>query len=370
MNFEVAPEQLETQHALRRLFEEGEARRQARTVLDGKAEYDRALWQRLASLGYLGAAMPEALGGAGAGRATLCILAEEAGRSLAAIPLLSSIYLGAELLHRAADAATQKHLLPEIMAGRCLLAVAEAAALPVTHGMPRWRAGALDGEVAPVLDGGSADLLIVEAKDEDVGGTSLILLQSGAPGFAAMPLETIDPSRPQARLHFAATPGTVLGTPGQARRVLDPVADQAAVLVAFEQIGGAEQALAMARLYALERSAFGRQIGSFQAIKHKLVDMYVAITLARANALYAAWALEADSDELPHAAAIARVSATDAFQLCARENIQVHGGFGFTWEADCHLFYRRSHLLALTPRGGRYWRDRAIATLPLMPEAA
>ena len=135
------------------------------------------------------------------------------------------------------------------------------------------------------------------------------------------------------------------------------------MLTAFEQLGGAERAMEMARDYALERYAFGRPIGSFPAIKHKLADMYVAVTLARSNCYYGAWALAGDAIELPEAAAAARVSATQAAQLCVKENIQVHGGMGFTWEFDCHLYYRRAHLLALTLGGLTHWQDRLITEL-------
>jgi acyl-CoA dehydrogenase len=125
-------------------------------------------------------------------------------------------------------------------------------------------------------------------------------------------------------------------------------------------VGGADRALEMARDYALERMAFGRQIGAFQAIKHMLADMYVSATLARSNAYYGAWALSAGAAELPLAAATARVSATQAFQHCAKNNIQVHGGMGFTWAFDCHLFYRRSNALALALGSLSAWESLLI----------
>jgi len=135
------------------------------------------------------------------------------------------------------------------------------------------------------------------------------------------------------------------------------------VLVAFEQIGGAAACLAMATEYAKQRHAFGRPIGSFQAIKHKLADVYIAAELARSNAYYGAWALSRDAAELPLAAAAARVSASDAFWMAARENIQTHGGMGFTWAADCHLFYRRAKLLALALGSAPHWKDRLVGEL-------
>jgi alkylation response protein AidB-like acyl-CoA dehydrogenase len=138
------------------------------------------------------------------------------------------------------------------------------------------------------------------------------------------------------------------------------VLDRAAVLMAFEQVGGADRALEMGRDYALDRIAFGRPIGSFQAVKHLLADMYVSATLARSNAYYGAWALSTDAAELPEAAATARISATQAFQHCAKNNIQVHGGMGFTWEFDCHLYYRRANALALSLGSLSYWEDLLI----------
>jgi alkylation response protein AidB-like acyl-CoA dehydrogenase len=139
--------------------------------------------------------------------------------------------------------------------------------------------------------------------------------------------------------------------------------DRAAVPFAFEQIGGAHAALDMARNYALGRYAFGRPIASFQAIKHKLADMYIAATLARSNGYYGAWALSTDAAELPVAAATARVSATEAYYACAKENIQTHGGMGFTWEFDCHLHYRRAKLLAVNLGGLPVWKDKLVTAL-------
>jgi acyl-CoA dehydrogenase len=134
-------------------------------------------------------------------------------------------------------------------------------------------------------------------------------------------------------------------------------------LMAFEQVGGADRALEAACAYAKERWAFGRPIGSNQAIKHMLADMYVSVTLARSNAYFGAWALSTNADELGEAAACARISATQAFQHCARNNTQVHGGAGFTWAVDCHLYYRRSNLLALALGGLAPWEDRLIEEL-------
>jgi len=173
-------------------------------------------------------------------------------------------------------------------------------------------------------------------------------------------VKTVDPTRSHARLDFDGAPAEPLGAAGQGWPLVRALLDRAAVLVAFEQVGGAQGALDMAREYAMGRFAFGRPIASFQAIKHKLVDMYVATELARSNAYYAAWALSTGAAELPVAAAAARVSATEAFWLSAKENIQTHGGMGFTWEFDCHLYYRRAKLLALALGSARVWKHKLM----------
>jgi alkylation response protein AidB-like acyl-CoA dehydrogenase len=177
------------------------------------------------------------------------------------------------------------------------------------------------------------------------------------------PVQTIDPTRSHARIAFESAPAEPLGAPGEGGALIGRLFDRAAVLFAFEQVGGAQAALDMAREYALGRFAFGRPIASFQAIKHKLVDMYVAIELARSNAYYGAWALSQDAPDLGVAAAAARVAATEAYWLAAKENIQTHGGMGFTWEFDCHLHYRRAKLLGLTLGSARRWKDLLIARL-------
>jgi alkylation response protein AidB-like acyl-CoA dehydrogenase len=173
----------------------------------------------------------------------------------------------------------------------------------------------------------------------------------------------VDPTRSHARLVFDGAAAEPLGAPGIGWPLVERLLDRAAVLVAFEQLGGAQAALDMAREYALGRFAFGRQIASFQAIKHKLADMYVAVELARSNAYYGAWALSKDAPELPVAAATARVAATEAYYQNAKENIQVHGGMGFTWEFDCHLHYRRAKLTSLMLGSARRWKDLLVTRL-------
>jgi alkylation response protein AidB-like acyl-CoA dehydrogenase len=164
-----------------------------------------------------------------------------------------------------------------------------------------------------------------------------------------------------ATVGFSGAPAARLGRGGWAE--IETLLNRAAVLWSFEQLGSADAALKLAREYVLERTAFGRVIGSFQAIKHKLADVWIANELARANAYYAAWALEANAPELPAAAATARVAASEALERAARELIQVHAGIGVTWEHDAHLFYRRGQTLNLGLGGLREWQARLVRAI-------
>ena len=188
----------------------------------------------------------------------------------------------------------------------------------------------------------------------------LYLVDASSDGVGIERQPTLDPSRSHASVIFENAACHELQSEWSS---VTNLLDRAAVLFAFEQLGGAEACMDMAKEYAMGRYAFGRSIASFQAIKHKLADMYIALTLAKSNSYYAAWALSTDAAELPAAAATARVSATKAFQLCAQENIQTHGGNGFTWEYDCHLFYKRSKLLSLNLGSLASWKEKLIQSL-------
>jgi acyl-CoA dehydrogenase len=175
--------------------------------------------------------------------------------------------------------------------------------------------------------------------------------------------ETIDESRGHFSVKCNETPSILIGDESNGWELYESIIDQAAVLFSFEQIGGSQASLDMSIDYAKERYAFGRPIGSFQAIKHKLADMYVAITLAKSNSYYAAWALSSESSDLATASATARVSATKAYQLCSKENIQTHGGNGYTWEYDCHLYYKRSKLLSVNIGSLTNWKEKLVSSL-------
>ncbi|HEX3366548.1 acyl-CoA dehydrogenase, partial [Phenylobacterium sp.] len=225
----------------------------------------------------------------------------------------------------------------------------------------RVEGGRLTGTKLPVTDGDIADLAVVLAREN--GPLGLFLVELGGAGVTREALETLDPTRGAARLTFAGAPAERLGDAGEGLSIAEQVLNRAAVLLAFEQCGGADRCLEMAKAYALERYAFGRVIASYQAIKHKLADIYIKNELARSNAYYGAWALNTDAPEMPLAASAARIAASEAFWFAAKENIQTHGGIGFTWEMDCHLYYRRSRQLSLVAGAPRVWKERLVSHL-------
>jgi len=367
MNFDFSDDQKQLRDQARKFLAEKCSPKAVRVVLDGHAPYDRELWKGLAEMGFLGVAIPEEFGGAGAGHLELCVIAEEMGRALAPVPFSSTVYLAAEALLIAGSDAQKKKWLPAIAAGEAIgtLALFEGKGNPSAKNIKLAAFGGdtLNGVKKPVPDGAIADFAVVAARTGSTGrdsDISLFLVDLKAGDVEVKNLTNLDPTRGQAELTFTNCKAEPLGAVGEGWSILSQVLDRAAVLLAFEQVGGADRALEMGRDYALDRIAFGRQIGSFQAIKHMLADMYVSATLARSNSYYGAWALSTNAPELPEAAATARISATQAFQHCAKNNMQVHGGMGFTWEFDCHMYYRRANATALGLGSLSYWEDQLI----------
>jgi hypothetical protein len=366
MNFDFSDDQKQLRDQARKFLSEKCPPKAVRAVLDGKAAYDKELWKGLAEMGFLGVAIPEEFGGAGAGHLELCVIAEEMGRALAPVPFSSTVYLAAEALLIAGSDAQKKKWLPKIAAGEAIgtLALFEGTGNPSPKAIKLSAdGGVLNGTKKPVADGAIADFAVVAARTGSGGRESeisLFVVEMKSAGVEVMELTNLDPTRGQAEVSFKNCKAEPLGPAGEGWSILSEVLDRAAVLTAFEQVGGADRALEMGRDYALDRIAFGRPIGSFQAVKHILADMYVAATLARSNCYYGAWALSTNAGELPDAAAAARISATQAFQHCAKNNIQVHGGMGFTWEFDCHMYYRRANAVALGLGSLSYWEDALI----------
>jgi acyl-CoA dehydrogenase len=364
MNFDFSDDQKVLRDQARKFLSQHAAPARVRKILETDVPYDLELWKGMAEQGWPGTAIPESHGGAGFGYLELCVIAEELGRSLAPTPFSSSVYLATEAILLAGTDAQKKTWLPKLAMGEAIgcFGLAEGAAPSPKSIATRAVGGTLTGVKTPVADGDVADVAVVLARTAE-GGFSLFLVDLKGAGVTRTTVKTVDPTRSHARIALDGAAGEPLGAAGQGWALTQRILDRAAVLVAFEQVGGAQAALDMAREYALGRFAFGRPIASFQAIKHKLVDMYVATELARSNAYYAAWALSTNAAELPVAAAAARVSATEAFWLSAKENIQTHGGMGFTWEFDCHLYYRRAKLLALALGSARHWKHELITRL-------
>lgn len=356
MNFDFSEDLKFFRNQVARFLADRNATASARKALDDNAGFDRELWRETTGLGWAGIAIPEEFGGSDLGYQGLCILAEELGRTLAPLPFSSSVYLAAEALRHFGTDSQKRAWLPGLADGSLIgtLALVEGIGNPDPDGVNMTlRAGKLNGTKCAVSDGGIADMAIVVARLED-GTIGLVVVNLHQPGVIRTAGNTIDPTRNHADLTFSNAAGETLETGGW-HTVLHLLA-RAAILVAFEQIGGAQACLAMAQQHALDRQAFGRPIGSFQAIKHKLARVFIDMELARSNAYFGAWAaLGTSADEVVKAAATARLSAGEAFEHAARENIQTHGGMGFTWESDCHLYYRRARLLALGLGSASFW---------------
>ncbi len=355
MDFAFSPEQEELRRTVRQFLDKTSPETEVRRLMATERGYDADAWHRMADeLGLLGLAIPQGYGGAGAGFTELGIVAQEMGRALFCGPFLGTAVLAAGALLESADGAAQRRWLPAIAAGELIATVALPGTLP-GGGPPAWEAAArevaarevdgadgwvLDGTARFVLDGHVADLILVPAATAE--GTSLFSIRDTAPGLARTLLPAFDATRKHARLHFAATPATLIGPAGGAAPALARVFDLACVALACEQVGVAERALDMARDYALLRTQFGRPIGSFQAVKHKLADVLLEVEAARSAAWYGLWAADSQQDQLPVVTSIAKATCSAAAYLASAENVQVHGGIGYTWEHPAHLYFRRA----------------------------
>mgnify|MGYP002714118985 FL=1 len=292
MNFDFSDEQKQMRDEARKFLSEQCPPKAVREVLDGKAPYDKSLWKGLAEMGFLGIAIPEQFGGAGAGHLELCVIAEEMGRALAPVPFSSTVYLAAEALLIAGSDAQKQKWLPKIASGDAIgtLALFEGKGNPSPKAVKvTANGGVLNGVKKPVADGAIADFAVVAARTGSSGresDISLFIVDLKAAGVEVKSLTNIDLTRGQAEITFRNAKAEPLGAAGEGWSVITQVLDRAAVLTAFEQVGGADRALEMGRDYALDRIAFGRPIGSFQAVKHMLADMYVSATLARSNCYY------------------------------------------------------------------------------------
>ncbi|MEP7351371.1 MAG: acyl-CoA dehydrogenase family protein [Sphingorhabdus sp.] len=356
MNFDLSDEQKMLGEQARGLLSERSPYDHLRGLIDAKAEWDEPLWRELGDMGFLGAMVPEEYGGLSMGALDLGVIAQELGRNNAAVPFFSSIVLCAEAIRLAGNDAQKAQWLPKLASGEAVgcFAYAEGPG-PVFATGATFADGRLSGMKSPVADGGIANIAVVL-----VQGGALALVELDQPGVTRTKFDSFDQLRAHYRIDFADAVAEMM--PGES--LLEQLIDRAAVQAAFESVGAAEACLNMARDYAMDRQMFGRPLASYQAIKHKLADLAVAVELARSNAFYAGWASQEAPALLPSAAASARLSALAAFEMGARENLQVHGGVGYTQEANCHFYYRRERLNAVALGNRDYWADRLIKNLP------
>ena len=366
MNFDFSEDQKLLKEQVSKFLSDNCSLDVARDILESDKCYSEEVWRGLVELGLTGTAIPEEYGGLGLGALELCVVAEELGRAAAPVPFSSSVYLGTEAIVKYGTNSQKEKWLPKLSSGELI----STFALPETNSEPTeknikttFSNGKINGKKLPVADGSYADIAIVVVKNTDNDDTALAIAELSSENVKRKQISTLDPSRDHAEIIFENSEAEIMDIGDEGWGAVDTILNSAAVLMAFEQIGGAEASLNMAKEYALDRYAFGRQIGSYQAIKHKLADMYVKIELARSNSYYGAMMLNDGGADLKIAAAASRVAATDAYNYAAQENIQTHGGIGFTWEADTQFFYRRSQVLGLALGSSITWKNKLVNQL-------
>ena len=348
MNFAFTEEQDELRSTIRAFMEAKSSEEAVREQMETDNGFDSDVWTQMAEqMGLQGLHIPEEYGGSGFGYVELGIVLEEMGRALLCAPFFSSVVLAANTLMQSGDDAAKSAHLPGIAAGSTIATVA------FTEPNDKWdEAGitmeasgsgsdvTLNGTKSFVLDGHLADLIIVAARSS--AGVSLYTVAGDAAGLTRTALSTMDQTRRQAKLEFSNTPATLLGAEGKGWDILSTVLDLAAIGLAAEQVGGAQFVLEMAVQYAKDRVQFGRPIGSFQAIKHKCADMLLEVESAKSAAYYGLWCASEMNEELPSVASLAKAYCSEAYFHATAENIQIHGGIGFTWEHPAHLYFKRA----------------------------
>jgi alkylation response protein AidB-like acyl-CoA dehydrogenase len=342
---------------------------EVRKLIESEPRFDPAVWAQLAEqLRLPGLAVPEQYGGDGFGLVELGVVLEEMGRALLCAPYFSTVVLAAHALLLADDADACARYLPGIAAGRltATLAVPEREGWwdPARAGTEAREQGGrwvLTGQKMFVLDGTTADVVLVVAAT--AAGPALFAVDRGAPGVRSRPMTTLDGTRAQAVVDLAEVPALLVGQPGDARRIVSGVLDIASVALAAEQSGGARRCLEDSASYARTRYQFGRPVGSFQAVKHKCADMLADVELAEATGREAARLHDIHDPGFPAAAVAAHVYCSRAYVSVAMENIQVHGGIGFTWEHPAHLYFRRAKSSQLLLGGPAAYHERLLDRL-------
>ncbi len=371
MQFTFTDEQEEFRLIVRRFMDDKSPRSEVRKLMDSEQGYDAAVWKQLSEeLGLPGIHIPEAYGGQGFGFVELCIVLEEMGRALFCAPYFSATALAATTIIHAGTEEQKLALLPGIASGQTLATLAFSEAnqdwLPANTQLSATPAAGnycLNGEKSYVVDGHIADLLIVVARTpgtKDNDGLSLFTVAADAAGLNRRLLKTLDPTRKLAHITFKQTPATLLGKLNAGGDTLPHILDLAAVALASEMVGGAQMMLQSALDYAQLRMQFGRLIGSFQAIKHKCADMLLDVELAKSTAYYAAAAATECAPDLPAVASLCKAYAADTYMKSAAECLQIHGGIGFTWENDTHLYFKRAKSSEVFLGDPNYHRDQLV----------
>jgi alkylation response protein AidB-like acyl-CoA dehydrogenase len=355
MNFAFTEEQEFIREAARSFLADRAGPEALRQALASPAGWQEALWPRLAELGWIGAMVPESLGGSGLGAVELALILEETGQRLTALPFFETAVLGVQALRLQGSRAQQEEWLPQLASGAlrvaCAMSDAEGRIAPAgdVARLTRIASGyRLDGELHYVSFGHLADRLLVLACDperEEGEALSLLLLPKNLPGLRIEPQTSLDLTRPYSCLRFDGVPvpaDAVLGEPGTAAIAVERLLAIASGLLAADQAGGAAFCLSSTVEYAQQRVQFGRAIGSFQAVKHQLADMALRVEASRSAAYYAAAAIAENGAELEEACSVARAYCSEAYFRCAADAIQLHGGVGFTWEHHAHLYFKRA----------------------------
>jgi alkylation response protein AidB-like acyl-CoA dehydrogenase len=349
VDFALNTEQEDFRRIVRKFLADRSALAQVRLVTDSDLGYDAQLWSTMCDqLGLAGLLVPLQYGGSDASVVEAAIIMEELGRSLAPSPFFATAVLGVTAILLAGDDEQNNELLPLVASGKRTVTVAFAdggrAGAANGAGVNIGRSGAvttLTGTVTQVIDGHHADTVVVVAAADDPARFPLYLVDGSAAGLRRTRVETLDATRPMATLEFDGVSAVPLGDP-IAPATLSHLIDVANTVLAAEMVGALDATMTMAVDYAKLRTQFNRPIGSFQAIKHRCAEMAIELDAARAAALYAAFIAAEGSQELAVVAPLAKATAASAFEFAASWNIQIHGGIGFTWEHDAHLFYRRA----------------------------
>ena len=371
MNLGVSEEHEELRASVRRFLADRAPIARVRELMETEDGLDKAVWDQAGQqLGLQALAIPEAYGGAGFTFAEQAILLEELGAALYTGPYLASAVLAANALLASDDEGARQDFLPGIASGETIATLAftedngswdpGAIATTAVKDGPGWR---LDGHKSFVLDGATAGLILVVASTD--AGLSLFAVEAGATGLARTSLPALDQTRKLGRLEFTGVTGRLIGSPGDAAVALDRTLDIAAIALAAEQLGGASRALDMAVEYAKIRHQFGRPIGSFQAIKHRCADLLLEVESLRSAVSYAAATVGESPEEIPVLASLLKAYASETYFHVAAENIQIHGGIGFTWEHDAHLYFKRAKSSELFLGDGAYHRERLATRIGL-----